>query len=674
MRGKERQEMKRLVIAAMAAGTGCALSAQQQAGTNEVSELPPVTIEASRLDRTTAEIPGSVQTISRAEIALSGARDLPDLLQRKAPSLDFAHLGGHNPALAQIAPRGYGENGFGRLLVMVDGERLNNPDMNAPNLAQVPLGSIKRVEILHGSQNVLHGDVGSAGVVNIITDSEDFDTHGHVELHGGSWNSIGGSASVRGGSEATGTRWWANGGWDHSDGYRDDSGFDIYSAGGGIRQDFDNGSYIRLSAFWSDADSEMPGFLTRDQWHHHPTMSDGYGDSFRRTTYGLNATAYGVLNEDNFLRLTQTVSRRHLQSRGYGYWYTDYDIYSYAITPEWINTTKLGSFDNELIAGATFRYDRNDAANWGTSQSGYSHSKYEYDRQTMGFYAQDTFHATETVALEAGGRYERSWNKCTMASAPSRAYDLAAFDAAVLFRPIEGFKSYARLSRFYRMPFIDEVAFQSRDDLLSPENGWRADVGFDWEFLEDFSFAANAFVSRTKDEIFYDSLYPYSSFGWLYYGDNVNSPSPVIREGVELRARWERDKVAGVSVGVSYVDAEFDGGDYDGNEVPMVARVVASASGKVWLWNDCFVFGGYRYRSECRSTSDFANTYDKLPGFGLFHVGVQYSPSYGFLDGLTFAFSVDNLFDKNYCDSSTYGSSYWPGAGRCYTFTIRYEF
>ena len=189
--------MKRLVIAAMAAGTGCALSAQQQAGTNEVSELPPVTIEASRLDRTTAEIPGSVQTISRAEIALSGARDLPDLLQRKAPSLDFAHLGGHNPALAQIAPRGYGENGFGRLLVMVDGERLNNPDMNAPNLAQVPLGSIKRVEILHGSQNVLHGDVGSAGVVNIITDSEDFDTHGHVELHGGSWNSIGGSASVR---------------------------------------------------------------------------------------------------------------------------------------------------------------------------------------------------------------------------------------------------------------------------------------------------------------------------------------------------------------------------------------------------------------------------------------------------------------------------------------------
>ena len=138
-----------------------------------------------------------------------------------------------------------------------------------------------------------------------------------------------------------------------------------------------------------------------------------------------------MINEDNAVRLTQTFSRRHLKSRGYGYWYTDYDIYSYEFTPEWINTTQLGAFDNELIVGATFRYDRNDAANWGRSSWGYSHSKYEYDRQTMGFYAQDTFKITEDIALEIGGRYERSWNKCTMAADPRRAYDLTAWDTAL---------------------------------------------------------------------------------------------------------------------------------------------------------------------------------------------------------------------------------------------------
>ena len=86
------------------------------------------------------------------------------------------------------------------------------------------------------------------------------------------------------------------------------------------------------------------------------------------------------------------------------------------------------------------------------------------------------------------------------------------------------------------------------------------------------------------------------------------------------------------------------------------------------------VFGGYRFRTDCRSTSDFANEYEKIPSFGLFHVGVQYSPTCFGLDGLTLAFTVDNLFDKNYCDYSTYGTAYWPGAGRSYMFTVRCEF
>ena len=664
--------MNKLIPAAVAAMSLGAYAAE----TNETAtaELPPVVVEASRIGKIPNEIPASVQVITRGEIAASGARDVADLLQKKSVTLDFAHLGANNPALTQLAPRGYGENGFGRLLIVVDGERLNSPDMNAPNLAQIGLGAIERIEILQGSQNVLHGDVGSAGMINIITNPNDYETRGHVELHGGSWNTIGASASLRGGVEDWGTQYWVNGGWDHSDGYRHDSGFDAYYAGGGVKQNFDNGSFIRLSAFWSDVDSELPGYLSRDEWKHHPTHSDGYGDFYRRTTYGLNATAYGVINEDNAVRLTQTFSRRHLQSRGYGYWYTDYDIYSYEFTPEWINTTRLGAFDNELIVGATFRYDRNDAANWGTSSWGYSHSKYEYDRQTMGFYAQDTFKIAEDIALEIGGRYERSWNKCTMAADPRRAYDLTAWDAALNFTPVDGLKAYAKFSNFYRMPFIDEVAYYSREDLLSPEHGWRADVGFDWSFLEEFNVAGNAYVSRTKNEIFYNPLFPYMSYGYPAFGDNVNSPSPVLREGFDLRASWEKDKVAGVSLAYSFVDAEFDGGEFDGNDVPMVARSVVSANGRVWLWDDCFVFGGYRYRTDCRSTSDFANEYEKIPSFGLFHVGVQYSPTCFGLDGLTLAFTVDNLFDKNYCDYSTYGTAFWPGAGRNYMFTIRYEF
>ena len=668
--------MKTLKFAAALAVASASALAADEAKTNstEAVELPTVVVEASRTGRTAAEIPAAVQIITASEIAASGAKDVVDLLEKKVPSLDIAHVGAANPAFAQIAPRGYGENGFGRLLVIVDGERLNNPDMNSPNLAQIDLGAVRRIEILQGSQNVLHGDAASAGVINIVTEPDGYDTHGRIELHGGSWGTIGGGVSLRGGVEDWGTQYWMNGGWEHSDGYRHNNGHDIYSLGGGVKQNFDGGSYVRVSAFYNDTDADLAGAITKDQWKRNPKTSDGYDDSYRRTTYGLNATAYGVLNEDNAVRLAQTVSRRHLQSRGYGYWHTDYDIYSYSFTPEWINTADVFGLGNELIVGATFRYDRNDAANWGRSSYGYSHYKYDFDRQSMGFYAQDTLHLTDTLAVQAGARYERAWNKCTMAARDGRTYDLTAFDAAVLWNPVDDLKTYLRFSRFYRMPFIDEVAYASRDDLISPERGWRVDGGVDWTFLEDFNFAGNAFVSRTRNEIFYDPNFLYYSGGWPSFGDNVNAPDPVMREGFDVRLAWERDKVAGASLAYGFVNAEFDGGEYDGNEVPLVSESVVLANARVWLWDDCFVFGGYRYQSERRSISDFANTAEKLKGYGIFHAGVQYAPHYDCVKGLVFRLTVNNLFDKEYCDYSTYGTAYYPAAGRSWMLSVAYEF
>ena len=241
-----------------------------------------------------------------------------------------------------------------------------------------------------------------------------------------------------------------------------------------------------------------------------------------------------------------------------------------------------------------------------------------------------------------------------------------AYDAALLFTPLDGLKTHIRFSRFYHMPFIDDIPSNS-GKLLSPEYGLRIDAGFDWTFLDEFALAGNAYISRTKDEIFFN---PFIST----WGDNVNSPSPVMREGFDLRASWERDKVAGVSLAYSFVDAEFDGGEFDGNDVPMAAKSVVSANGRVWLWDDCFVFGGYRFRSECFSTSDFGNEYEKVPSCGLFNVGVQYSPTFWNLDGLVVTFTVDNLFDKDYCDYTTYGRNYWPAAGRSYMLSVRYGF
>ena len=694
--------MRKQKLAAACAAAAC-LGAFAGEATNEtaVAELPPVTVEASRLDRTALGIPAPVQVVTRAEIAQSGAKDVVDLLEKKTSALNLIRTGAGNPALAQVAPRGWGENGFGRMLVMVDGQRLNFADMSAPLLSQIDLGGVSQVEILQGSQCVLHGDAASAGAINIVTDPVDYDTHGRVEAYGGSWETFGARAAYRGGDAEAGVKYWAHGGWEHSRGYRGNNGWQTWNLGGGIRKDWENGAYLRVSASYNDSDYDLPGYLPAGVWKHHRTRTQSPADWYRRTTYGLNATFEGVVSEDNRVRVNATAGRSRMHTRSYytgSYtdydpnnfyspvtarygddWRQNYDIYSYEVTPQWINTTSVLGLDNELIAGAMFRYDRlhGDSRDsyvarpdfW--NANGITRTKYAYEREAMAFFAQDTLHFTDWLAAEVGGRYQRTWDKNTALVRQRRVSDTYAADAALLLTPVEDMKAYVKFARFFRNPFLDENPYRNNraQEILRPETGWTVDVGADWTFLDEFTVYGDVFVTKTKHEILYDK------FVW---GTNVNAPCDILREGFTLGGAWERDKVAGVNVAYTFVDAEFDGGAYDGKDVPMTAKSTLLVNGRVWLWDDFFVFGGYRFLSSRRAFSDFGNEGSRLASYGVFHLGAQYAPSQEWLKGWKAGVTVDNLLDRHYADCAVRSVGreevYYPAAGRSFMVTVSYEF
>ena len=164
------------------------------AATNLTTTLPTVVVEASRTGKAPMELAQHVETIGEAQIAASDAKSLPDLAAH-IPGLNVYHLGAGNPALAQIQMRGYGETGYGRVLMAVDGEYLNSFDMCAPNYARIPLGGVRKIEILYGPQTVLYGDSASAGMINVITDPGDYSEKTYGEVHGGSWGTVGVAAS-----------------------------------------------------------------------------------------------------------------------------------------------------------------------------------------------------------------------------------------------------------------------------------------------------------------------------------------------------------------------------------------------------------------------------------------------------------------------------------------------
>lgn len=113
------------------------------------TNLPPITVEASRLEKNPIEIASHVDVMDSRSIAASNAKNVPELIQQ-FPGIFTTHKGGNNPALAEVTMRGYGENGFGRVAIVVDGEKINNPDMAAPNLARIPITESKKLKLYMG--------------------------------------------------------------------------------------------------------------------------------------------------------------------------------------------------------------------------------------------------------------------------------------------------------------------------------------------------------------------------------------------------------------------------------------------------------------------------------------------------------------------------------------------
>ena len=160
---------------------------------------------------------------------------------------------------------------------------------------------------------------------------------------------------------------------------------------------------------------------------------------------------------------------------------------------------------------------------------------------------------------------------------------------------------------------------------------------------------------------------------------NENSKWLHRREGIDLAFGWERDKHAGFRFAWSGVNAIKAEGIYKDNWVPGVPRQQLNVDGRVWLWDDFSVSAGYRLVGVRYAISDTPNANGRLSAVSVFRLGCRYEPSFWHLEGLSFAFTCDNLFDESYCDyavaSVTSGkNAYYPAAGRSLLFTVRYEF
>jgi len=112
------------------------------------------------------EVPVPTTLITEEMIHNSGARNLQEVLAAYVPGMNIVDCNDD----INIAMRGIYSNGQEKILIMLNGHRLNSYCTNiaSPDFS-ISLEKIKQIEVLRGPASSIYGGVALTGVVNLIT-------------------------------------------------------------------------------------------------------------------------------------------------------------------------------------------------------------------------------------------------------------------------------------------------------------------------------------------------------------------------------------------------------------------------------------------------------------------------------------------------------------------------
>jgi|GEM_PF-681874 len=139
------------------------------AGSEEIDEIElmpgePIVITVVGVPMPESEVPFGVDVVTAEAMALYEPEDIAEAVT-VSPGVHVREYGGLG-SVSSISVRGGKAN---ETLVMLDGQRINNPQGGDVNVMSVPLEDVERIEVLSGASSALYGADSSAGVVNVVT-------------------------------------------------------------------------------------------------------------------------------------------------------------------------------------------------------------------------------------------------------------------------------------------------------------------------------------------------------------------------------------------------------------------------------------------------------------------------------------------------------------------------
>jgi vitamin B12 transporter len=246
---------------AIAIAVSAAFSSPVLAQTVRGNALSPVVVTAARAPQIAKEVLSDNIVITSEQIAKSGQRTLPELLQRQR-GIEISRNGGPG-SNASVFLRGTNNK---QNIVLVDGVRVGSSTTGEANWSAIPLSQIDRVEIVYGPLSSLYGADAVGGVIQIFTKQGDGAPAPTVSVGAGSYGTRSADAGISGSSGAF--RYSLRAAHEESDGFSakkpgtfrfnpDDDGYKSDSASGRLGLELAKGHEVGFTFLHSRLDSEF---------------------------------------------------------------------------------------------------------------------------------------------------------------------------------------------------------------------------------------------------------------------------------------------------------------------------------------------------------------------------------------------------------------------------------
>ncbi|MEI7590613.1 MAG: TonB-dependent receptor, partial [Deltaproteobacteria bacterium] len=565
-----------------------------------------------------------------------------------------------------------GDTPFGKTIVLLNGIKLNSPDMSPMNWLEIPLGDIERIEIVRGSSSVLYGDAAIAGVINIITKPSKEKTTAVISSAFGSYGLHNEKVSTSG--YANNLSFSLNGENLFSLGYQKRSTVSSQSASAGFNYDIKEGSIISGAISFNRMDYEMPGSLTKDEmaidrqayqpartayWTPAHDNDDASQDSLRANLKTSISLQKNVLFDVDYA-LTHKGIKSNMVSLST---YTDTYQHTYSIMPKLIFSNELLQKQNKLTIGIDFYNEPFSLDKYADKERKTKTSLADISKETLGYYLHDELNiVSDRLFLSGGYRQDRCKISAIDTILPSTiAYDTSKLHHAeayelgtTLVLPNKS-KVFVKYSTAYRFPFIDEqvyyYGFGGSDQFLTTlekEQSKSLEAGFETYIFGSLKIGLNIFRTDMENEIRYNPS--------TYTNENLDNSR---HEGVEITASYPVANWSKFYGSYSYHRATFVEGQYNGKELPLVPNNNLILSAEFYLPHNITLKPDCHFVSNSYMSGDNTNSAEKLDGYHTYNFFVFFKPKMKRISISAFV-GVENITGTEYSTYAITSTAWGP--------------